>query len=45
MVKFNIKENEEPSVWVGVYDPRLNGAVIVQSHTKNIKEGDIIPIE
>ena len=33
-----------PTLWVATYDPRLQGAVVVQSHTSNIKAGDIIPI-
>jgi CRISPR-associated protein Csx3 len=30
-----------PAKWVAVYDPRL-GAVVVQSHTPEVKEGDVI---
>jgi CRISPR-associated protein Csx3 len=30
-----------PARWVAVYDPRL-GAVVVQSHTPEVKEGDVI---
>ena len=28
---------------VAFYDPRLNGGVVVQSHTPNVFPGDIIP--
>lgn len=30
-----------PAKWVAVFDPRI-GAVVVQSHTKEIREGDVI---
>ena len=30
-----------PAKWVAVFDPRI-GAVVVQSHTKEVKEGDVI---
>ena len=33
-----------PAVWVGHLDPRLNGAVVVQSHVKDVSEGDIIQL-
>jgi len=33
-----------PSCFVGVYDPRL-GAVVVESHVRNIEAGDVIPVE
>ncbi len=32
-----------PAKWVAVFDPRL-GAVVVQSHTREVKEGDVIEI-
>ena len=32
------------SVAIAVYDPRLNGAVIVETHHPNYNEGDIIPL-
>jgi CRISPR-associated protein Csx3 len=31
--------------WVGCYDPRLGGAVIVESHHKGIYSGDIVRIK
>jgi CRISPR-associated protein Csx3 len=34
-----------PTLWVATYDPRLRGAVVVESHTSDIKAGDIIPME
>jgi len=33
-----------PAKWLGVFDPRLGG-VIVQSHTPEVKEGEIIKID
>jgi len=30
---------------IAVFDPRLNGAVIVQSHNPSLKVGDVIPRE
>jgi len=33
-----------PSRFIGVFDPRLGGAVVVESHTSEYKEGDIIEI-
>jgi CRISPR-associated protein Csx3 len=32
-----------PAKWVAVYDPRI-GAVVVQSHDPNVKEGEVIQI-
>jgi len=32
-----------PARWVAVYDPRL-GAVVVQSHVPDVKEGEVIEI-
>ena len=34
-----------PTKWVATYDPRLQGAVVVESHTPEVQVGDIIPIE
>jgi len=34
-----------PTLWVATYDPRLNGAVVVESHTVKVKIGDVIPFE
>ena len=34
-----------PTRWVGCYDPRLGGAVVVQTHSPEVKIGDIIPVE
>ena len=33
-----------PTLWVATFDPRLGGGVVVQTHTKNIKVGDVIPL-
>ena len=33
------------TVWVGCYDPRLGGAVVVESHQKGINIGDVVKIE
>lgn len=33
------------TVWVGCYDPRLGGAVVVESHQKGIVAGDVLKIE
>ena len=34
-----------PTLWVATFDPRLGGGVIVQSHSKKYKIGDIILIK
>lgn len=34
-----------PTKWVATYDPRLKGAVVVESHTSEISVGDVIPID
>ncbi len=33
-----------PARFVAHYDPRLGGAVVVQSHTPEVKEGELIPL-
>lgn len=33
-----------PTAWVATYDPRLSGAVVVQSHHPDYNVGDVIPI-
>lgn len=33
-----------PCAWVGTHDPRLGGAVVVQSHVSDINVGDVIEI-
>jgi len=33
-----------PTLYVATYDPRLNGCVVVATHTKEKKIGDIIPL-
>ena len=33
-----------PAAWVATFDPRLKGAVVVQSHVKGVSEGDVIPV-
>ena len=34
-----------PTKFVAHYDPRLGGAVVVQSHSPDVKEGELIPLE
>jgi len=34
-----------PVAWVGTYDPRLGGAVVVESHVPSYKVGDVVKIE
>ena len=34
-----------PTKFVATYDPRLAGAVVVESHSIDYKAGDVIPIE
>jgi len=31
--------------WVATYDPRLQGAVVVETHTSEVQVGDIIKIQ
>jgi len=33
-----------PCAWVGVYDPRLDGAVVVESHIRGVNPGDVVEI-
>jgi CRISPR-associated protein Csx3 len=33
-----------PAAWVGCYDPRLSGAVVVQTHTQGVSVGSVIPL-
>ena len=33
-----------PCVWVATYDPRLEGAVIVESHTAAWEEGEVVSL-
>ncbi len=33
-----------PTVWVATYDPRLGGAVVVESHVPGVTPGDVIPL-
>lgn len=33
-----------PTPWVACFDPRLGGAVVVQSHTKKQNIGDIVKV-
>lgn len=33
-----------PTKFVATYDPRLQGAVIVESHDSNFKVGDVVPV-
>ncbi|GMV89376.1 MAG: hypothetical protein AMXMBFR81_23070 [Chthonomonas sp.] len=34
-----------PTCWVGTYDPRLGGAVVVQSHTPGVRVGQVLPFD
>ena len=34
-----------PTKFIATYDPRLKGAVVVESHGSKYKVGDIIPVE
>lgn len=34
-----------PTKFIATYDPRLGGAVIVETHSKEYKVGDVIQIE
>jgi len=34
-----------PTLFVATYDPRIGGAIVVQSHSKKYKAGDIIPLK
>ena len=34
-----------PTPWIGVFDPRLGGAVIVQSHSPGFKAGDLFELQ
>jgi CRISPR-associated protein Csx3 len=33
-----------PTKFIAIYDPRLNGAVVIESHTLEYKLGDLVPI-
>ncbi|HEY9809941.1 MAG TPA: CRISPR-associated ring nuclease Crn3/Csx3 [Halomicronema sp.] len=33
------------TAWVGCYDPRLGGAVVVESHIREVSVGEIIKIQ
>ncbi len=34
-----------PFAWVGVYDPRMCAAVVVQSHLPGLAMGELVPME
>ncbi len=34
-----------PTRWIGIYDPRIGGAVVVASHWKEKSPGDVVPID
>jgi len=34
-----------PTKWVAIHDPRLKGAVVIASHSSDVKVGDLIPLE
>ena len=33
-----------PTKWVATYDPRLQGAIVVESHTPEVQVGDLISL-
>ena len=33
-----------PVAWIATYDPRVGGAVVVQSHTKGVVEGEVVQV-
>lgn len=33
------------TAWVGCFDPRLGGAVVVESHTKGVSVGEVLKLE
>jgi len=33
-----------PARWVGTFDPRLGGGVVVTSHTPEVKVGDVVKV-
>ena len=33
------------TAWVGCYDPRLKGAVVVETHTRGISVGQVLKLE
>lgn len=34
-----------PTAWVGTYDPRLEGAVVVAAHVPGMHVGDVVPVK
>ena len=34
-----------PTKWVATYDPRLDGAVVVETHTSEVQVGDVIRLK
>ncbi|MBT9138487.1 MAG: hypothetical protein DDT31_01052 [Syntrophomonadaceae bacterium] len=32
------------TLWVATNDPRVGGAIVVESHTKGVEVGDVIPL-
>jgi len=34
-----------PRPWVGTFDPRLGGAVVVASHTASVAVGSVVPVD
>ncbi len=34
-----------PTLWVATFDPRLQGAVVVESHTSDMKVGEVVSME
>lgn len=33
-----------PTAWLATYDPRLQGAVVVESHSPAVEVGEVIPV-
>jgi CRISPR-associated protein Csx3 len=34
-----------PAAWVGCYDPRYKGAVVVETHTRGVSVGQVLKLE
>lgn len=33
------------TAWVGCFDPRLGGAVVVETHSRDVRIGQVLPLE
>ena len=40
-----LAHNYHPTKFIATYDPRLGGAVIVESHSSEFREGEVIELE